>query len=83
MEAKALQTRMNAGQAMAFRKRPGVAAILSHGIGEHCFPFGGQKAFRPKYAHEVGRLEGGHAYLPKQRVVRARVTLPTRGRRSD
>ncbi|MBN1348370.1 NTP transferase domain-containing protein [candidate division KSB1 bacterium] len=35
---------------------PEAAIILCHGIGEHCFPFGGNKALRPKYAHEVGNI---------------------------
>jgi len=37
-------------------KLPKAAFILCHGIGEHCFPFGGIKALRPKYAHEVGNI---------------------------
>lgn len=32
------------------------AIILAHGVGEKCFPFGGKKALRPKYAHEVGNI---------------------------
>ena len=36
--------------------RPRTAVILAHGLGTHCFPFGGERAFRPKYAHEVGTL---------------------------
>jgi NDP-sugar pyrophosphorylase family protein len=32
------------------------AIILAHGVGEKCFPFGGEKALRPKYAHEVGNI---------------------------
>lgn len=32
------------------------AIILAHGVGEKCFPFGGEKAPRPKYAYEVGNI---------------------------
>jgi NDP-sugar pyrophosphorylase family protein len=29
------------------------AMVLAHGVGEDCFPFGGEKSPRPKYAFEV------------------------------
>ncbi len=32
------------------------AIILAHGVGEHCFPFGGKDAPRPKYAYEVANV---------------------------
>lgn len=35
---------------------PSCAIILAHGLGEHCFPFGGNDAPRPKYACEVGNI---------------------------
>lgn len=41
---------------MSQLNRPQRAIVLCHGIGEHCFPFGGTKALRPKYAHEVGNV---------------------------
>lgn len=36
--------------------KPQSAIVLCHGVGEHCFPFGGTKALRPKYTHEVGNV---------------------------
>ena len=30
------------------------AVLLAHGVGERCFPFGGEASPRPKYAFEVG-----------------------------
>lgn len=32
------------------------AMVLAHGVGEHCFPFGGDKCPRPKYAFEVANV---------------------------
>jgi len=32
------------------------AMVLAHGVGEHCFPFGGEKSPRPKYAFEVANV---------------------------
>jgi NDP-sugar pyrophosphorylase family protein len=32
------------------------ALVLAHGVGENCFPFGGEKSPRPKYAFEVGNV---------------------------
>jgi len=32
---------------------PRTAVVLAHGRGDHCFPYGGQGALRPKYAMEV------------------------------
>jgi len=29
------------------------AIVLAHGRGDDCFPYGGDKAMRPKYAMEV------------------------------
>ena len=41
---------------MAACSKPRAAVVLAHGRGDRCFPFGGEKAFRPKYAHEVGNV---------------------------
>lgn len=32
------------------------AMVLAHGVGENCFPFGGEKSPRPKYAFEVANV---------------------------